>query len=216
MKLDEALRCIHAGFLCVQEAPADRPTMSLVIRMLQGNESTSLPPSKEPAFSTHGNSSLFRSSPTHTSFSHNAVTMSLPKGVSLWSMVGRLGLTVGEGSGDGVHDWRKEVGRGWDGNHGIQQNHMAWQGKKMEKKRGMGDVERRKRNGGFLCVQEAPADRPTMSSIIRMMQGNESTSLPPSKEPAFSTHRNFSHVHSSETPTIFSQNTVTMSLPEGR
>ncbi|KAM2367941.1 hypothetical protein ACFXTH_045564 [Malus domestica] len=69
---------------------------------------------------------------------------------------------------------------------------------------------------GFLCVQEAPADQPTMSSIIRMLQGNESTSLPSSKEPAFSTHRNSSHVHSSETPTIFSQNIVTMSLPEGR
>ncbi|KAB2619830.1 receptor-like serine/threonine-protein kinase SD1-8 [Pyrus ussuriensis x Pyrus communis] len=69
---------------------------------------------------------------------------------------------------------------------------------------------------GFLCVQETPVDRPTMSSIIRMLQGNESTSLPPSKEPAFSTHRNSSHVHSSETPTIFSQNTLTMSLPEGR
>ncbi|KAM1239921.1 hypothetical protein ACFX2J_045297 [Malus domestica] len=79
-QLDEALRCIHVGFLCVQEAPADRPTMSLVIRMLQGNESTSLPPSKEPAFSTHRNSSHVRSSQTPTIYSHNAVTMSLPEG----------------------------------------------------------------------------------------------------------------------------------------
>ncbi|KAM2015168.1 receptor-like serine/threonine-protein kinase SD1-8 isoform X2 [Malus sylvestris] len=79
-QLDEAFRCIHVGFLCVQEAPADRPTMSSVIRMLQGNESTSLPPSKEPAFSTHGNSNLVRSSEMPTIFSHNSVTMSLPKG----------------------------------------------------------------------------------------------------------------------------------------
>ncbi|CAN6574394.1 unnamed protein product [Malus baccata var. baccata] len=79
-QLDEALRCIHVGFLCVQEAPTDRPTMSLVIRMLQGNESTSLPPSKEPAFSTHRNSSHVRSSQTPTIYSHNAVTMSLPEG----------------------------------------------------------------------------------------------------------------------------------------
>ncbi|CAN6574392.1 unnamed protein product [Malus baccata var. baccata] len=78
--LDEALRCIHVGFLCVQEAPADRPTMSSVIRMLQGNESTSLPPSKEPAFSTHRNSSHVWPSKTPTSFSHNAVTMSFPEG----------------------------------------------------------------------------------------------------------------------------------------
>ncbi|CAL2249560.1 unnamed protein product [Prunus armeniaca] len=53
----EAQRCIHVGLLCVQEAPADRPTMSSVISMLQGNEAASLPPSKEPAFSSaHRNS----------------------------------------------------------------------------------------------------------------------------------------------------------------
>ncbi|KAM1888139.1 hypothetical protein ACFX13_046298 [Malus domestica] len=79
-RLDEALKCIHVGFLCVQEAPADRPTMSLVIHMLEGNESTSLPPFKEPAFSTHRNSSPVCSSQTPTIFSHNTVTMSLPEG----------------------------------------------------------------------------------------------------------------------------------------
>ncbi|XP_048434066.1 receptor-like serine/threonine-protein kinase SD1-8 isoform X2 [Pyrus x bretschneideri] len=79
-RLDEALRCIHIGFLCVQETPADRPTMSSVIHMLQGNESTSLPPSKEPAFSTHRNSNPVCSSKTTTGLSHNAVTMSLPEG----------------------------------------------------------------------------------------------------------------------------------------
>ncbi|CAL8139761.1 unnamed protein product [Prunus armeniaca] len=53
----EAQRCIHVGLLCVQEALADRPTMSSVISMLQGNEAASLPPSKEPAFSSaHRNS----------------------------------------------------------------------------------------------------------------------------------------------------------------
>ncbi|CAN6702124.1 unnamed protein product [Malus baccata var. baccata] len=78
--LDEALRCIHVGFLCVQEAPADRPTMSSVIHMLQSNESTSLPPSKELAFSTHRNSNHVRSSEMPTIFSHNSVTMSLPEG----------------------------------------------------------------------------------------------------------------------------------------
>ncbi|RXH89859.1 hypothetical protein DVH24_032216 [Malus domestica] len=72
--LDEALKCIHVGFLCVQEAPADRPTMS------SGNESTSLPPSKEPTFSTHRHSNPVRSSEMPTIFSHNSVTMSLPEG----------------------------------------------------------------------------------------------------------------------------------------
>ncbi|XP_048434061.1 receptor-like serine/threonine-protein kinase SD1-8 isoform X3 [Pyrus x bretschneideri] len=79
-RLDEALKCIHVGFLCVQEAPADRPTMSSVILMLQGNESTSLPPSKEPAFSTHRNSNIVRSSEMPTIFSHNSLTKSLLEG----------------------------------------------------------------------------------------------------------------------------------------
>ncbi|KAL6135311.1 hypothetical protein ACLB2K_067539 [Fragaria x ananassa] len=49
--INEALRCIHIGLLCIQDAPADRPTMSLVIHMLEAEEAASLPPSKEPAFS---------------------------------------------------------------------------------------------------------------------------------------------------------------------
>ncbi|PQQ10432.1 G-type lectin S-receptor-like serine/threonine-protein kinase [Prunus yedoensis var. nudiflora] len=78
---DEALKCIHVGFLCVQEAPADRPTMASVIRMLQSNEATSLPPSKEPAFSTNRNSiPVVGSSQLPAVFSNNGVTISLPEG----------------------------------------------------------------------------------------------------------------------------------------
>ncbi|KAF8396342.1 hypothetical protein HHK36_017958 [Tetracentron sinense] len=44
----EVLRCIHVGFLCVQEIAKDRPTMSMVVFML-GNETTLLPP-KQPAY----------------------------------------------------------------------------------------------------------------------------------------------------------------------
>ncbi|KAF2303579.1 hypothetical protein GH714_019584 [Hevea brasiliensis] len=44
----EILRCIHIGLLCIQEHPADRPTMLEVVFML-GNE-TSLPSPKKPAF----------------------------------------------------------------------------------------------------------------------------------------------------------------------
>ncbi|CAN6571664.1 unnamed protein product [Malus baccata var. baccata] len=74
---DEALRCLHVGFLCVQEAPDDRPTMSSVICMLT-NEATSLPASKEPAFTTHRNSIAAGSYPrASTSFSNNAITISL-------------------------------------------------------------------------------------------------------------------------------------------
>ncbi|XP_009350265.1 G-type lectin S-receptor-like serine/threonine-protein kinase B120 [Pyrus x bretschneideri] len=80
-QLDEALRCIHVGFLCVQEAPADRPSMSSVIRMLQSNEATSLPPSKEPAFSIHRRAGAVGSSPQASArFSNNELTISLPEG----------------------------------------------------------------------------------------------------------------------------------------
>lgn len=78
--LDEALKYIHVGILCVQEAPANRPTMSSVVFMLN-NEATSLPPIKEPAFSTPRKSSHVGSSfsQNSTSFSNNAVTISMPE-----------------------------------------------------------------------------------------------------------------------------------------
>ncbi|ONI18595.1 hypothetical protein PRUPE_3G225400 [Prunus persica] len=77
----EALRFIHVGLLCVEEAPADRPTMSSVIHMLQSNEASSLPPTKEPAFSRHRNSSAVgSSSQTSATFSNNVVTISMPEG----------------------------------------------------------------------------------------------------------------------------------------
>ncbi|RWR88308.1 cysteine-rich receptor-like protein kinase 10 isoform X2 [Cinnamomum micranthum f. kanehirae] len=60
--IDEALRYIHIGLICVQEDAADRPTMSLVVLML-GSEYAGLPEPKKPAFyagkvvSTSGGSS---------------------------------------------------------------------------------------------------------------------------------------------------------------
>ncbi|XP_024172025.2 G-type lectin S-receptor-like serine/threonine-protein kinase SD1-1 isoform X1 [Rosa chinensis] len=73
----EALRCIHVALLCVQEDPVDRPTMSSVNHML-ANEATSLPPFKEPAFSTHGNYKAVCSSSQSSSI--NLVTISIPEG----------------------------------------------------------------------------------------------------------------------------------------
>nr|XP_034898562.1 cysteine-rich receptor-like protein kinase 10 isoform X2 [Populus alba] len=46
----EVLRCIHIGLLCVQEDPADRPTMSSVLHML-ASDTITLPIPKQPAFS---------------------------------------------------------------------------------------------------------------------------------------------------------------------
>ncbi|XP_009364729.2 cysteine-rich receptor-like protein kinase 10 [Pyrus x bretschneideri] len=49
----EVIRCIHIGLLCVQEDPADRPTMQSVVLMLNGY-SVNLPLPKEPAFFLQG------------------------------------------------------------------------------------------------------------------------------------------------------------------
>ncbi|CAL5411102.1 unnamed protein product [Camellia sinensis] len=45
----EILRCVHAGLLCVQEFAIDRPTISMVLSMLN-SEISYLPTPKQPAF----------------------------------------------------------------------------------------------------------------------------------------------------------------------
>lgn len=47
----EAVRCLHVGLLCVQKRPDDRPTMSNVLIMLDGENAILLDP-KEPGFFT--------------------------------------------------------------------------------------------------------------------------------------------------------------------
>ncbi|XP_062082929.1 G-type lectin S-receptor-like serine/threonine-protein kinase At4g27290 isoform X2 [Humulus lupulus] len=49
--MEEALRCIHIGLLCVQRKPIDRPNMSSVILMLSGEKV--LPRPKPPAYFTN-------------------------------------------------------------------------------------------------------------------------------------------------------------------
>ena len=46
----EIVRCIHIGFLCVQEDPQDRPTMTTVVALL-GSDSIAIPKPKHLAFS---------------------------------------------------------------------------------------------------------------------------------------------------------------------
>lgn len=46
--VDEYLRCLHIGLLCVQEDAYDRPTMSSVVVMLN-SETTSLSQPQRPA-----------------------------------------------------------------------------------------------------------------------------------------------------------------------
>lgn len=44
----EVMRCIHVGLLCVQQNPDDRPNMSTVVLMLNGD--SVVPQPKEPGF----------------------------------------------------------------------------------------------------------------------------------------------------------------------
>ncbi|XP_050248116.1 G-type lectin S-receptor-like serine/threonine-protein kinase At4g03230 isoform X6 [Quercus robur] len=46
---DQFVKCLNIGLLCVQHDPSDRPTMSIVIKMLDG-ETVNLPTPKQPAF----------------------------------------------------------------------------------------------------------------------------------------------------------------------
>ena len=48
--MDQMLRCVHVGLLCVEDSAIDRPAMSDVIAMLT-NDNLSLPSPKKPAFS---------------------------------------------------------------------------------------------------------------------------------------------------------------------
>lgn len=70
----EVLKCIQLGLLCVQEYPADRPTMSSVIAMLTGAAATITEP-KQPAFSVR-REVVSESSSDIKAFSVNEVTLS--------------------------------------------------------------------------------------------------------------------------------------------
>lgn len=47
----EVLRCIHIGMLCVQDSPAQRPTMSSVILLLE-SEAAAPPCPSRPTFTS--------------------------------------------------------------------------------------------------------------------------------------------------------------------
>ena len=49
---------------------------------------------------------------------------------------------------------------------------------------------------GLLCVQEDPSDRPTMSTVVYMLSG-ENAPLPPAKQPAFMNRKPLSESASS-------------------
>ena len=52
--LNETLRCIHIGLLCVQGSPNARPLMSSVLSFLENGDISLLPP-KEPMYFAEDN-----------------------------------------------------------------------------------------------------------------------------------------------------------------
>ncbi|KAK2997474.1 hypothetical protein RJ639_026252, partial [Escallonia herrerae] len=75
----EVLKCIHIGLLCVQEDPAERPTMSNVVALL-GSESMALPQPSRPAFSVGRTAHrIDLSLPTDPSINQVTVSSMLPR-----------------------------------------------------------------------------------------------------------------------------------------
>ena len=71
-------------------------------------------------------------------------------------------------------------------------------------------------NIGLLCVQDSPADRPTMSDVVSMI-GNDSISLPSPKPPAFLNVRgNQTSKLPASMPQSYSVNLITDSVVEPR
>ena len=77
--LDEVLRCIHIGLLCVQQSPADRPSMSSVVLML-GSENE-LPQPKQPGYfmETESRKGGYSSSTIPESSSTNDMSITVPE-----------------------------------------------------------------------------------------------------------------------------------------
>lgn len=73
--IDEAIKCINIGLLCVQENPCGRPSMSNVIVML-GGESMILPRPNHPAFVAR----TTISSESITSSTKNGLTITIEQG----------------------------------------------------------------------------------------------------------------------------------------
>ncbi|CAN0914744.1 G-type lectin S-receptor-like serine/threonine-protein kinase RKS1 [Linum grandiflorum] len=75
----DAVKFVHVGLLCVQEAPTDRPTMASIAQMLSSNDSQSFPLPGEPAYITR-RAVVGTGEQVPAIFSNNQLTMSLPTG----------------------------------------------------------------------------------------------------------------------------------------
>jgi serine/threonine protein kinase len=67
---------------------------------------------------------------------------------------------------------------------------------------------------GLLCVQDHPNDRPSMSSVVFMLE-NESTLLPAPKQPVYFEMKNHGTQEATE-ESVYSENTMSTTTLEGR
>lgn len=68
---------------------------------------------------------------------------------------------------------------------------------------------------GLLCVQQRPEDRPTMSSVVIMLD-SENPMLPQPKQPGFYAERFFTETDSSTGRKSCTPNEVTITILQGR
>ncbi|XP_010427120.1 PREDICTED: cysteine-rich receptor-like protein kinase 10 [Camelina sativa] len=78
---DEVIRCIHIGLLCVQEDPADRPTMGTIVMMLC-SRTMSLPIPHQPGYSFPNQDESETTNAAYVSESNiydSSITITLPR-----------------------------------------------------------------------------------------------------------------------------------------
>lgn len=73
--VNEVLKCIHIGLLCVQDDPANRPTMSSVILML-GSDVTTFSEPSQPLFFVGRVAPSAQPQSSETGSSVNGITIS--------------------------------------------------------------------------------------------------------------------------------------------
>ncbi|XP_074269985.1 G-type lectin S-receptor-like serine/threonine-protein kinase At1g11300 isoform X1 [Silene latifolia] len=73
-KADEVLRCIQVALLCVQEFPEDRPNISMIIAMIDGEGWSSIPQPTQPGFTRKRYGEAFENGILHGSVNRLSVS----------------------------------------------------------------------------------------------------------------------------------------------
>ncbi|THF99980.1 hypothetical protein TEA_016010 [Camellia sinensis var. sinensis] len=204
--LTEVLRSIHAGLLCVQQSPEDRPSMSSVVLMFGGERT--LPQAKQLGFFTERNvlEAAGSSSKEATEYAVDGL-------FSVKSNVFSFGVLVLE-----IMSGKKNKGFYHPNHHlNLLGHHLFRHGNSTKKVSHSCYLTKvlQSIHVGLLCVQQSPEDRPSMSSVV-LMFGGERT-LPQAKQLGFFTERNvLEAAGSSSKEATGSVNEITITLLNAR